>query len=372
MRELNDIRLDINNVDDKLKTLFLERMEYVKQVLEYKKSTGTPVKNKNREADILEKKLLGIENFRTQTRDFFKSLIEISCDYQYKSMSEKVCFDKFKHIDDDSFFKNIKTVCYQGIKGSYSYETARKYFGNKKLLCVSSFEEVFENVKDSKCDIGILPIENLSMGCVQDVYDLLYNNDVYITNMTELPINHCIAGVSDFDSIKTVISHPQALGQCREFIDENKFKTVSYQNTAVAAKYVSDVKDKSLAAICSIDCAKTYGLNILNDSISNIKNNRTKFIFISKKPVILNNSDKISILFTVKHESGTLARVLNDFAKNDINMTKIESRPSHTDEWKYIFYVDLDVPDFDFFEYFSGISYMFEDFKILGVYKTLR
>lgn len=371
MRNLSDIREDINKVDEELKNLFLKRMEYVDQVREYKQATNTPVKNKGRETDILKTKLDGVEKFKSETEEFFKSMIEISCNYQEQNLSEMTYQNGFTTISEDEYFSTIKTVGFQGIKGSYSYEVATQYFKDKNIVSIDSFKEVAENVEKGVFDVGVLPLENLSVGCVTDVYDLLNQCNVYVTMCTGLRITHCLAGCGNFESVKGVISHPQALGQCARYIDSIKLKKHECSNTAVAAKLVADNMDEKMAVICSKACAELYSLNILAENISDIKNNVTKFVFISKKPVILDTADKVSVIFTIKHEAGSLSRVLNDFAKNNINMTKIESRPSKDDEWKYTFYVDLMLPEFDILEYFSKIRYMFEDFKVSGIYKNL-
>lgn len=372
MRDLNDIRLDINKVDDELKKLFLQRMEYIEQVREYKAATNTPVKNKSREADILKSKLKGVEKYVSETSEFFKSMIEISCNYQDERLSTLKYDVSFREIDEKDFFDNIETVCHQGIVGSYSYEAADKYFWNKKIVSVESFKDVFENVVNGTCDIGVLPFENLCQGSVDEVYDLIKKYDVIVTHNVDLSINHCLAGIGNKEEVATVMSHPQALGQCSEYITKNGYVKKEAINTAVAAQKVCDDKDVSVAAICSSLAADKLGLKVFEQDIANIKNNKTKFIFITKDSVKIKGADKVSILFTLPHESGTLSRVLNDFAKNDINMTKIESRPSDDGEWKYVFYIDIELPELDICDYFSKKRYMFEDFKILGIHKTLE
>ncbi len=372
MKNLSDIRLDIDKVDKELKRLFLQRMDCVEQVREYKAATNTPVKNKSREADIIKSKLIGTEKYLDETKEFFKSVIEISCNYQDKNLSSLTYKKDFENVDNDNFFKSVDRVCHQGIVGSYSHEVAEKYFSDKKIFSVETFKDVFENVSNGTCDIGILPLENLCQGSVSDVFDLLNKYDVTITHNVDLSVRHCIAGVGCLGDVSTVVSHPQALGQCSKYIDSNGFAKKDVINTAVAAKMVFENNDKTVAAICSHMAAKKMGLLIFDEDIANIKNNKTKFIFIHKKPIKVNNADKVSIAFTIPHQAGTLSRVLNNFANNDINMSKIESRPSDDDEWKYIFYVDIDVPEFDVIEYFSKIRYMFDDFKILGIHKTLE
>ncbi len=372
MRDLNDIRHDINKVDEKLKNAFLERMEYVEQVREYKAATNTPVKNKSRETDIIKSKLDGVEKFVGETKEFFKSMIEISCNYQDRNLSDLTYKKTFENVDNEDFFNGINTVCHQGIVGSYSYETAEKYFHGKKIISVETFEDVFDNVSNGICDVGVLPLENLCQGSVSDVFDLLNKYDVSITHNVDLSVKHCIAGIGSKDDITSVVSHPQALGQCSEYINLKRFLKKESINTAIAAQIVLKSNDKTMAAICSPLAAQKFGLTIFDEDISNIKNNKTKFIFITKNNIIINDADKASIVFTIPHQSGTLSRVLNNFANNDINMSKIESRPSNDDEWKYVFYVDVDLPEFDIVEYFSKIRYMFEDFKILGIHKTLE
>lgn len=372
MRDLNDIRLDINEVDEKLKNLFLERMGYIEQVREYKAATNTPVKNKSREADILKSKLEGVTEFVSETGDFFKSMIEISCNYQDERLSALKYDKTFVETDNDTFFDNINTVCYQGVAGSYSYEVAQKYFGEKKIVSVETFKDVFENVVNDVCDIGILPFENLCYGSVNEVYDLIKKYDVTITHNMDLPVIHYLAGVGDIGDVKVVLSHPQALGQCSEYITKGGYKKTDAINTAAAAQCVAENNDKSVAAICSKLAVANYGLKILDSDIANIKNNKTKFIFITKNSVKIKDADKVSIIFTLPHESGTLSRILNDFAKNDINLIKIESRPSNDNKWEYSFYVDAELPAFDICEYFSKKRYLFEDFRILGIHKTLE
>ena len=243
---------------------------------------------------------------------------------------------------------------------------------NKNIISVDTFKDVFESVVNGKCDVGVLPFENLCQGSVSEVYDLINKYDVTVTHNVDLPISHCFAGISGADNVKYVISHSQALGQCSDFIFDNGYEKTEAINTAVAAQIVASKKDIAYAAICSELAAGKFGLKVFDKDIANIKNNKTKFIFITSKNIRIKSADRASIVFTLPHESGTLSRVLNDFAKNDINMTKIESRPSNDGEWKYVFYVDIELPEFDICEYFSRKRYMFDDFKILGIHKTLE
>lgn len=371
MRNLDEIRKDINKTDEVLKKAFLERMDLVRQVYLYKKANNLPVKNNAREAEIIKNKISDIEKFKDETEQFFKSMIEISCNYQDEKLSEAKAVADFRKTESNAFFDSVKSVCYQGIEGSYSHEVAELKFGGKKIFGVRSFSDVFLNVENGTADLGVLPIENLCAGSVSDVYDLLSVHDVYILGCATLDIDHCLAGVGNLKDIRTVVSHQKALEQCRNFIETSRLSSQVSANTAFAAKEVSKKSDPSVAAVCSKKAASIYKLNVLRDDICDISNNKTRFIFISKKPIVLENSDMVSVMFELRHEPGSLARVLNNFSKHGINLTKIESRPTPDDEWKYTFFVDLDMPGFDVAAYFSKIRYMFDGFKILGIYHNL-
>ncbi len=372
MKNLDEIRKKINETDAVLKNSFLERMNLVEQVYMYKKANNLPVKNKGREAEIIKNKTSDIGKFKDETAEFFKSMIEISCNYQDEMLSVPVKITEFSKYNTAEFDSKVKNVCYQGIKGSYSYEAASERFGGKNIFSVNSFADVFDSVEKGDADVGVLPIENLCAGSIYDVYDLLSDHDVYISDCLLINIDHCLAGTGRLSDVKNVVSHRKALEQCKRFIESNKYKTSESINTAVAAQKAAEAKDPASAVVCSKAAAEIYGLNILDDDICDISHNKTKFVFISKKPVMLENANAVSILFELQHESGSLARVLNNFSKHNINLTKIESRPTPNDEWKYRFFVDLEMPGFDVGAYFAKIRYMFDGFKVLGIYNNCR
>lgn len=369
MRDLQDIRMDINRVDAALKDLFLERMQYVRQVMEYKRATGTPVKNHGREAEILRAKLEGVQEFREEARAFFKSMIEISCKYQEEQLAQPAGpAVAFREISDADFYKSVHCVCHQGIEGSYSHEMAVKHFPDREIRGVQTFREVFEHVLDGSCQVGILPLENLSAGGVLEVYDLLDEYEVYITHCSALAIDHCLLGSGTLEEVRTVRSHPQALRQCSAFIEAQGYKTEQAANTAVAAQSAAAERDPSVGVICSKINAGIYGLHVLKEHIANLAGNQTKFIFISKTPLLVGRPNIISTVFTLPHQVGSLSRVLNDFSMHGLNMCKIESRPSRDEQWKYVFYVDIEgsLRNEGIRRYLSDIRYMFEEFRILG------
>lgn len=371
MKDLSEIRVDIDTTDSALKELFLKRMELVEQVAEYKKENKSPVRHKEREAQIIKNRTEGEEKFVPQITEFFEQMIEISCDYQESVLWEKNEKFKYTKISESEFKNGVKKVCHQGIKGSYSYEQSAKYFENAEIMSVQAFEDVFKAVSEGDADCGVVPIENITEGSVTQVFDLLNKYEVYIVHSECLEIVHCLLGSGTLEDIGAVSSHPQGLSQCSDFIYKNKYKTVQSLNTAVAARDVAKMGMKGVGAICSEINAELYGLNVLARNIANRNDNKTRFIFIAKNPVVMENANNISLSFKLKNTSGTLSKVLNNFSKHGYNLTKIESRPIMGKEWEYLFYIDIDanLGDNRTAEYFSSIGYLFDEYRILGNYK---
>lgn len=237
-------------------------------------------------------------------------------------------------------------IVYQGTEGSFGQAALCEYFGNeaKNIESTETFEEVFEKVCGGEADYGVLPIENSQTGSIAEIYDLFRKYRAYITGETELCIQQNLIGLkgAKIEDIKTVYSHPQGLLQCREFLKEHKgIKTEELSNTAVSAKYVAQSGDKTKAAIASKLAASAFGLEILAENINTQSDNTTKFIIISKSPEIKNNASKISLCFTLPNTPGALSQVMLIFAKNGLNMLKIESRPIKNKKFEYFFFCDI-------------------------------
>ncbi len=237
----------------------------------------------------------------------------------------------------------INTVCYQGLPYSYSECAAKALFNDKSLVYKETFEDVFRDVYEGKADIGVVPVENSTAGYVNEVYDLLLSYDLYINYGYIKKVDHCLAVIkgAELDDIKEVHSHPQALMQCKEYIKEHGFKAESEINTAVAAKKIFDMNIKSAACICSKEAAENYGLKILDCDI-NSEQNYTRFGAVSKVFLENENHNRVSIVFTVPHEAGTLNSVLSMFSRNNVNLCSIYSRPDLKSPWKYLFYLDFE------------------------------
>lgn len=229
-----------------------------------------------------------------------------------------------------------------------------------------------KEVQLGNADYAVMPIENSSAGAVIDMYDLLTRYDNYIVAETFLPVEHALLGVpgAKLSDIKTVFSHPQALMQCSQFLNDNGFKQISVENTAVAAKRVVEEGDKTQAAVASEIAGKLYGLELLKPAIQNNQGNTTRFIILANRKVYQKNAGKISLCFELPHTSGSLYNMLGNFIFNHVNMMMIESRPIPGRNWEYRFFVDIEgnLQDAGVKNALRGIGAEALNFKILGNY----
>ena len=271
---------------------------------------------------------------------------------------------------------DMPKVGYQGVSGSNGEEATHTYFKENwsEIIAHDSFEDVIEALFDGRIDYGVLPIENSSTGEVLDTYDLIKNNDLYIVGEQSIPIENNLIVVpgTKIEDIEEVYSHPQALSQSKGFLKQHsKIKACPYINTATACKYVSELQDKTKAAIASKRPAKLYGLDILEPNINFNKNNFTRFIVLANKMSISEESDKISIVFSTEHLSGSLYNILGYFAHNGLNLLKIQSRPLLVKKWAYYFFADFEgnLEQANVLIALSQIMSHCSFFKILGNYK---
>lgn len=234
-------------------------------------------------------------------------------------------------------------IAYQGIKGANSYEAAQRLFPESDLTAYKSFEDVFKAVENGECGYGVLPVENSTAGSVAAVYDLILRYRFYIVGALDMSIDYCLAGLrqSTLGDIEKVISHPQALSQCEQYISSMGFEATACSNTAVAAKDTAREKRLNLAAVCSYKAAEEYGLKVLDNHLQDNKNNKTRFIVISKKLYINENANKVSLCFSLPHVTGALFHMLKRFDSLGLNLTKIESRPIPDKDFEYLFYLDF-------------------------------
>lgn len=240
---------------------------------------------------------------------------------------------------------NPVRVAFQGEIGAYSEEAAFKFFGNKfQTIPCQTFADVFKAVEKRTADFGIVPIENSLEGTVGQNYDLLLESKLKIFGEEVLKIRHCLIanrGVK-IESLKKVYSHPQALGQCREFLEKLKLETIPVYDTAGSVRMLKEERDKEIAAIASERAGRIYQMKILKKGLETDNQNFTRFFIISKKEAKKAKNSKTSIVFFLKNIPGALFKSLESFARRKINLTKIESRPILGKPWEYHFYLDFE------------------------------
>ena len=246
---------------------------------------------------------------------------------------------------DELPLKDVNVV-FQGVEGAYSYAAMRAYFPEEiNSYHVKTFRAAMEEVAFGKADYAVLPIENSTEGIVTDIYDLLTEYQLYIVGEQGVRVQHVLLGLPGVtvDEIDTVYSHPQALAQCKHYLEEHpSWKTVKAENTAASAKRIKEEQKRNQAAIASRAAGELYGLSILAENICHNDQNVTRFIIVSSKPIYEKNAGKISVCFELPRASGTLYHMLSHFIYNSLSMTKIESRPIPGQNWKYRFFVDFE------------------------------
>lgn len=348
MLDLKSIRGEIDQIDEEIVRLFEKRMDLCRNVAEYKIATGKPVLDRQREQEKIETlTALTDNNFNAHgIEELFQQIMAMSRKLQYKLLVKNGVEQKLEYEKVERLKKDHIKVVYQGVPGAYSYAAMQKYFGEDvENYNAATFKEAMQEIAEGRADYAVLPIENSTAGIVTDVYDLLVEFDNCIVAETAIKINHALLGLKDADisDIRTVYSHPQALMQSAEYLEEHKdWNTISMSNTAVSAKKVIEKGDKSCAAIASVTAAKIYGLKVLQEHLNISNENMTKFIVVSRKNIYRENATKTLVTFEIPHSTGSLYNILSNFIYNNLNMCKIESRPAKGQNWNYRFFVEIE------------------------------
>ena len=378
--ELNELRNEINQIDEELLNLFLRRMDVAEQVADYKRANNLPIYQPQREREILKKVAdqAGPEK-SGYARVLFSMLMELSKSGQNKRNNKEL--ELHRQIADaientPKLFPQAPMVACQGVEGANSQIACEKMFKNPFILYFKSFESVFSAIEQGLCQYGILPIENSTAGSVKKVYDLMIRHNFSIVRTFRLKVDHHLLakpGTNLLD-IKEIYSHEQALNQCSTFLEKLPgVKLIAVENTAVAAKMVAESGRTDIAAISSRSCAELYGLQNLAASIQDKDNNRTRFICISKNLEIYPGADKTSIMMILPHRPGSLYRVLARLYVLGINVTKLESRPLPDRDFEFMFYFDLDTSIYseEFIQLMCELDDLCEEFKYLGSYSEV-
>ncbi len=346
--DLSKCRSEIDEIDRQLVELYEKRMEVSEKVAAYKIATGKKVLDQEREKQKLEavQALAGNDFNKHGVKELFEQIMTMSRKKQYQLIQESGSMNRLPFIEVDSLVKKGIRVVYQGAQGSYSEAAMKKFFGEEiNCFSVDTFRDAMTAIEEGTADYAVLPIENSTAGIVSQIYDLLVEYENYIVGEQIIPIRHCLLAPegAGMDTIQTVFSHAQSLMQSEHFLSEHPgWRQESMQNNAFAAAKVAREGNITQAAIASEYAAKTYGLQILKEGINQAENNSTRFIIVTNQKVFQKDASKISICLEISHESGSLYHILSHFIYNDLNMTKIESRPIEERNWEYRFFIDFE------------------------------
>ncbi len=262
------------------------------------------------------------------------------------------------------------TIAYQGIDGSFSHRTAQRVGGGScRTRGFPTFREVYEAVEKGDADLALMPIENTLAGTIYETLDLMSQGSLHIIGAASTQIRHSLLAIpgTSMQEIRKVLSHPKALAQCVGLFRRNSaMEAVSHYDTAGAAADVSKLKDKTCAAIAHRGAAEIYGLEVLLEDIQDHQENYTRFFLLSKEGK--KTGKKWSLCFTLEHRPGSLAEALSLFARENVNLTYIVSRPIVGRPFEYLFYVDLESDNPSFIEELSAKT---DSLKILGNYDVL-
>ena len=325
--KLEQAREIINGVDRQMAELFVKRMKAVAKVYAHKKEYGLPILDQKREDAVIERNSALVEDgvLRGLYADFLKNTLAISRAYQYR-------------------LQRGLRVAYSGVAGAFAHTAAGRIFPEGERVACGDFKAAYDAVLSGDCDVCVLPIENSYAGEVGQTVDLLFSGSLFINGIYELPVHQHLLGLpsATLEEIRRVKSHPQALSQCRPYMEKRGFEAVEESNTAAAARAVAEEGDPSVAAIAGEETAALYGLKILERNISESGENTTRFAVLSKAKAKSPLLSGTVLLFTVKHEAGSLAHAIGIIGKYGYNMTALRSRPMRRHSWQYYFYVEID------------------------------
>nr|MBQ4319372.1 chorismate mutase [Clostridia bacterium] len=373
-------RAKIDEIDDQLVELFARRMDVAAQIAAYKKANSLPVLDPKRERDklrdVMEKSPEAIKEY---TPLLYSVMFELSRSYQNRLMGSASELTQ-KIVDaienTNPLFPDFPSVACQGVEGANSHLACDRLFKNANIMFFSSFDAVFTAIEKGLCRYGIIPVENSTAGSVNSVYDLMMNHKFSIVRSVRLKVDHNLLakpGVKLSD-IKEIYSHEQAISQCAGFLRSlSGVKVIPSENTATAAKMVSESDRRDIAALSSRQCMKYYGLECVKESVQDKDNNYTRFICISKNLEIYPGANRTSLMVTLPHEAGALYKLLSRMYALDINLIKLESRPLPEREFEFMFYFDLDTPVYSprFQQLMSELPTVCESFSYLGSYSEV-
>lgn len=357
MNDLEKARAKINEADKELARIFEKRMDAVKCVAEYKRKNGIKTEDKTREENVINSALdfIESEDYKPYFANFMKNIIEVSKNYQRKEN------------------EGMK-VAFCGDVGAFAEITAKKIFPDAVTVPCPDFETAYKFAENGECDCAVLPIENSVGGDVGKVMDLGFFGNMNINGIYESEIIHNLVALPSTQKadIKTVISHPQALAQCSDYISKNGYKTAECASTALAAKAVKDSKEHNIAAIASDRAAECFGLKIIDSHINESNTNTTRFALFSRSKKTPSESDgRFVLVFTVKNNAGELGKAVSIIGNYGFNLRALKSRPSKELVFSYYFYAEGEgnINSLDGKKMLEELRKHCNDLKILGSFE---
>lgn len=370
---LEDIRTKIDAIDKDLIRLLKARMDCSLEVANIKRAAGLPIYHPVREQEILNRVKDAGGEYGSYLTELYSLLMACSRELQHEKLSDADELFSLASSAKQDLTLCGNVACY-GQKGAFTHIALSTAFEetHRTLNFCDTFEKVFSSVDLGEADFGFVPVENSSAGSVDEVYDLILKYKLFIVGAASMPICHNLLAVPNTktEQIKVVYSHPQALSQCKDFLTKHGIEGRPFSNTAAAAEYVFNLNDPTVGAIGSVSCANSTGLSVLCHCIQSFANNQTRFIALSKHPIIPKDSNKISVVFSLSHTPGSLQKILTRFSLHGLNLTKLESRVGKHGDFETQFYLDFlgNVQNEKTLSLLSALKTEIPDFAFLGNY----
>lgn len=378
--DLEQCRTQLDNIDRQIVQLFMQRMQVTEDVAKAKIAMGRNVLDRDREqAKIRSVRAMADTDFNKEgITEVYRQLMALSRKRQYQLITAAEQKKKLPFIPVDTIIEDGIRVVYQGAAGSYSEAAMKAFFGSQvNSITAATFRDAMVAIEEGSADYAVLPIENSTAGIVSEIYDLLNEFENYIVGEITIPIHHCLMGCEGTteDTIRRVYSHPQSLMQSEKFLLQHpEWEQISMKNNAFAAQKVAKDKDTAEAAIASRYAAEAYGLHIIREGVNQAASNSTRFIVVGNQKIFTRDADKISLVLEIENVSGSLYELLSHFIYNNLNMTKIESRPIEDRDWDYRFFIDFDgnLGESAVQNALRGLRDEAKSMKILGNYKARK
>lgn len=378
--ELSDYRKQIDEIDDQITKLFQQRMDAAAGIAQVKRENNLPVYDPAREREKLGEVSAHVRDDLAQdVRTLYGTLFELSRAHQRdlnRTESQLGAAVREAIENTPRLFPEEAVVACQGVEGAYSQLACERLFRTPDIFYFSNFEAVFAAVDKGLCRYGVVPLENSTAGSVNAVYDLMMRYHFSIVRSVRLKVDHCLLARQGaaLPGIREIYSHEQAIGQCGRFLQSlSDVRVVRCANTAEAARLVAESGRTDVAALASRSCAALYGLDTLAESVQDQGGNFTRFICISKGLEIYPGADRTSLMMTLPHKPGSLARVLSRFYAMGVNLNKLESRPLPERNFEFMFYFDLEAPVYEprFLQLMGELDELSENCFYLGSYSEV-